>query len=51
MIYKMIYKIIYDIKILTSRYEMLCKIRTAQIQPRKHVLDHADYAYGSHSAT
>ena len=29
--------------ILTSRYEMLCRICTVQIQPKKHVLDHADH--------
>ena len=29
--------------ILPCRYDALCMICTAQIQPRKHVLDHAGY--------
>ena len=29
--------------ILTCRNEMLCRICIVQIQPRKYVLDHADY--------
>ena len=34
---------LYHLQILPCRYEMLCRICTVHIQPRKHVLDHADY--------
>ena len=29
--------------ILICRYDILCRIRIVQIQPKKHILDHADF--------
>ena len=32
-----------NLEILTCRYEMLCRICTVQVNPRKHAIDHADF--------